>query len=154
MKTPVGFLFIFWFAFGLSSCSVIMAMSGEEEPDFNLIQPGANRKEVESQLGEPVESKTLESGVRSTYIYETGDPPDGRRAMTHIFLNIYSFGLYEIVGTFAEIGVHAGVDNKISVTYGPDDKVKALSEPVKIQEAETSESITNDQKASNSDSEN
>ena len=129
-----------------------MAMSGEDEPDFNLLQPGASQAEVEAQLGEPVESETGESETRHTYIYETGDPPDGRRAMAHIFLDIYSLGLYEIIGTFAEVGVHAGEDNKITVTYDADGRVKELSEPVKTQQAEASEALPENQEASNPDS--
>lgn len=147
MKTPIHLLLITLCLLGLSSCSVIMAMSGEEEPDFKVLQPGSSQAEVEAQLGEPVESEPNGSDVKNTYIYETGDPPDGRRALAHIFLDLYTFGLYEIVGTFAELGVHAGEDNKISVTYGENGNVTEVSEPISLKQAEASASPSENQES-------
>ncbi|MDH5764239.1 MAG: hypothetical protein OEZ51_14810 [Nitrospinota bacterium] len=140
MKTPIHLLLIVLCSLGLSSCSVIMAMSGEEEPDLKILQAGSSREDVEKQLGEPVQSEPNGSGVRATYEYETGDPPDGRRALAHIFLNLYTIGLYEIVGTAAELGVHSGEDNKITVTYDANGKVEEISEPVPVKQAEATSS--------------
>ena len=140
MKSLFHSVLILLFSLGLSSCSVIMAMSGEEEPDFKILQPGSSQEEVEAQLGEPVQSEPNGSDVKNTYIYETGDPPDGSRALAHLFLNLYTFGLYELVGTYAELFVHVGEDKKIDVIYGDDGKVKELSEPIPADQKEASAS--------------
>jgi len=90
---------------GCSGCSVIMASSGNEEPNFGVIQPGATRTMVEGELGPPYH--TVNSGNEHTdwYEYELGNAPNGDRALANFALDVYSILLWKFIGTPRELMV-------------------------------------------------
>lgn len=106
----------------LQGCSVGMALSGQENPDLTVVRVGAARAVVEQELGEPIETTTLEDGRRAdVYAYELGDPPSGARALGHGALDILTFGVWEIFGTVAE--ARKGDTYHSTVTYDQSDRI-------------------------------
>lgn len=108
-----------------SGCSVIMALSGDPEPNFGVVQPGATRNMVEKELGTPYHSDQ-QSGQRTDwYRYELGNAPNGDRALANFALDVYSILLWEFIATPRELMM--GDDHEMSVVYGPGDRVIAVN---------------------------
>ena len=106
----------------LSGCSVGMALSGKQDPDLGAIRVGASRGEVELQLGPPIQSASLDQGLRAdVYAYEIGNEPSAGRAIGHGVLDVLTLGLWEVAGTPIE-GVQ-GETYHATITYDRDDKV-------------------------------
>ena len=106
----------------LSGCSVGMALSGKQDPDLGAIRVGATRGEVELQLGPPIQSASLDQGLRAdVYAYEIGNEPSAGRAIGHGVLDVLTLGLWEVAGTPIE-GVQ-GETYHATITYHRDDKV-------------------------------
>jgi len=109
----------------LPSCSVLMAMSGEREPDIGAIQIGSHRAEVEMQLGAPLVSNPREDGTRyDVYEYQIGNERSPGRAAFHGAMDVLTWGIWEFVGTPVE--GFAGETRRIGVVYAEDDRVKSL----------------------------
>ncbi len=105
-----------------------MALEGKKTPDLDAIRIGATRDEVEFALGNPLSSKAAsnrDDGM-SVYLYEyeIGNEPSNVRAVAHITMSILTFGLLESTGTRIE---SQGERYHLSITYGQDDKVTAIS---------------------------
>ena len=125
------FLLLLAAALGLSGCSVGMARHGKKTPDLDAIEVGSTRSQVEWMLGAPVQSaSTSEGGGRiDTYEYEVGNDPSADRAGDHLMMDIWTFGLWELIGT--PIEALKGTKYRIHLEYGPDDKVVKILPPGK-----------------------
>jgi len=89
----------------LGACSVGMAISGKEDPDLRVVRIGATRADVESQLGKPVQTASLEQGmIAGAYSYQTGNAPSMARAFGHAIADLVTLGLWELAGTPIERG--------------------------------------------------
>ncbi|WP_455244848.1 hypothetical protein [Petrachloros mirabilis] len=106
-----------------SGCSMIMAASGNKEPNFDYIVVGAPRNQVEAEFGHPVVTKTLSNGhEEASYKYEMGNSPNpGRAAM-------WGYFWLTIIGILGEpiyslIELNMGEDQETRIVYGPDGKV-------------------------------
>ena len=109
-----------------SGCSVVMALSGEPEPNFEAIEVGSPRSQVETELGKPVSSQNLENGHRKdTYQYEMGDPPNGHRALMNLYIDLATIMLWEFPGTIVEAMM--GEDRTTYITYNPEGSVKEIT---------------------------
>lgn len=88
----------------LNTCSVGMALSGKKDPDLSVIRKGADRSEVELQLGSPIKTSLREDGTTtSIYEYEVGNEPSPGRAVAHGAMDFLTLGLWEVVGTPVEV---------------------------------------------------
>jgi hypothetical protein len=109
----------------LSACSVGMAVSGQESPNLAVCRVGADRADVQAQLGMPISERILDNGDSvCTYEYEVGNEPSVDRAVTHGAMDVFTLGLWELVGTPME--AVQGEKFEMTVTYGPDGKAKAI----------------------------
>jgi len=99
-----------------------MALNGSPQPNFQAFENGSTRQQVEIQLGQPVSTKPMGEGKRrDTYRFEVGNSPNGHRALMNLYLDLATFGLWELPGTVVE-GV-MGEDKETHIIYGPDDRV-------------------------------
>jgi len=105
--------------FMTSGCSVFMALSGEEDTNLSAIAIGQHRDIVILNLGQP--DKTLADGIYRTdsFTISKGNSPSIGRGITHAFLDIVSYGLWEIVGTPAEL-IGSGEKSSLVITYEND----------------------------------
>ena len=114
--------------FGVSGCSVGMAMHGKESPNLGLVRVGSTRGEVEMVMGAPVESVSTDGGGRiDTYEYEVGNDPSAGRAIGHGVMDVLTLGLWEVVGT--PIEGFQGTRYRALIDYGADDKVAKILPP-------------------------
>ncbi len=105
----------------LSNCSVGMALSGNKDPDINVVQKGAQRFAVEMQLGSPVQSKVVDGKTIAIYEYEIGNTQSPGRAAGHAVMDVLTLGLWELAGT--PIEACDGEKYELSIEYDQDDKV-------------------------------
>ncbi len=111
-----------------NAASGSMALEGKKAPDLDAIRIGATRDEVELALGSPLTVKSAIIGDDGTsvylYEYEIGNEPSKLRAVAHTTMSLLTFGLWEFTGTRIE---SQGERYHLSITYGQDDKVTAIS---------------------------
>ncbi|TKS63458.1 MAG: hypothetical protein EWM73_01423 [Nitrospira sp.] len=107
----------------LSGCSIIMAASGQKEPNFNYITVGAPQNQVEAEFGHPTVSIALADGKQeATYQYEMGNSPNPGRA------TMWGYAWLTIIGILGEpiyslIELNMGHDEETRIVYGADGKV-------------------------------
>ena len=117
--TTVGGLYA---AFVLSGCSIGMALSGNKQPNFDLISAGAPRSQVESEFGHPTATNELTEGKQeATYKYEIGNSPNTGRAWVNFYVDLYTIGLAEPILTVIEL--LQGHDEETRIVYGPDNRI-------------------------------
>lgn len=109
--------------FALSGCSIMMALSGNQEPNFDVIAVDAPRDRVEKELGQPVSTNSLSDGKQeATYKYEMGNSPNAGRAV------MWGYAWLTIIGIVGEpiydvIELNMGHDEETRIVYGPDGTV-------------------------------
>jgi hypothetical protein len=105
-----------------SGCSVAMALNGHPEPNFDAFEVGSSRKQVEVQLGPPVASvKQAEGKQLDTYRFEMGNSPNGHRAVWNFYLDLATFGIWEVFATIIE--ARMGDVEETKILYSPDDRL-------------------------------
>ena len=111
--------------FTVTGCSVAMALNGNPEPNFKAFEIGSSRQVVETQLGHPTASQTLEDGKKKdTYQYEIGNSPNGHRALFNFYLDLATIGIWELFGTIIE--ARMGDTEETRVTYISEDRAVAI----------------------------
>ncbi len=123
----LSFLLVIAVGLGSQGCAVGMAMNGTKDPDLTVLQEGASRAEVELQLGPALSDITLPIGNHyCTYEYSLGNEPSAGRTVGHVFLDVLTVGLWEIVGTPIEMAAANTEDFTVTVEYGPDMKLRQV----------------------------
>ena len=108
-----------------AGCSVVMALNGNHEPNFKAFEVGSSRQQVEIQLGKPVASQPIAEGKKKdTYRFEMGNSPNGHRALMNLYIDFYTLGIWEIIGTIVE--ARMGHDEETQITYDTNDRVLAI----------------------------
>ncbi|HEX3357486.1 MAG TPA: hypothetical protein VHS31_10990 [Tepidisphaeraceae bacterium] len=109
----------------LNGCSVWMATHQEPHHDLSVLKPGHSRSEVLAELGKPVDTEMRDGHRVDVYSFTQGQ--DGLfnvgRAVGHGAADVFTFGLWEVVGTPTEM-VLQGDKVAFEVTYDADDKVQ------------------------------
>jgi hypothetical protein len=106
----------------LSGCSIVMALHGNKEPDFEHIKVGATKEEIDFEFTTPGTSKDLGDGnTEVTYKYEIGNSPNPGRAGVNGYIDLYTIGLAEPILTLIEL--FQGKDVETGIVYGPDKRV-------------------------------
>src|SRR2546422_5795260 len=105
----------------LAGCSVAMALHGTPEPNFKAFEVGSSRQQVEIQLGKPVASQPLGEGKKKdSYRFEIGNSPNGHRALMNFYIDLGTFGLWELPGTIVEAMM--GHDEETRIIYDANDR--------------------------------
>lgn len=100
MKKIVVFLFVLLSLSTLQGCSAVMAASGKRESDVAALQKGDNKSMVVAKIGhQPL--RVAKQGNKEIEIYEIekGNEPSVGRAIAHGTLDLFTLGLWEVVGT-------------------------------------------------------
>ena len=109
----------------LAGCSVAMALHGTPEPNFKAFEVGSSRQQVEIQLGKPVATQPLGEGKKKdSYRFEIGNSPNGHRALMNFYIDLGTFGLWELPGTIVEAMM--GHDEETRIIYDGNDRVLAI----------------------------
>lgn len=112
---------------GLSGCAVFMAAQLPDKKNLEVFRPGVPRQVVLAEMGPPSGYENRD-GVRSeVYKFKQGysQPVKISRAVLHGTADILTFGLWEAVGTPAEL-VFSGTDTMVLVTYNSNDRVESV----------------------------
>ena len=111
MKKCTYFLAVLLMPFFVAGCSVGMAMSGKEQKDTSVVFPGAPRDVVVAKLGPPETStKDADGNIVDSWMIVKGNAPSGGRAAMNAGLDVFSLGLWEVIGTPLEMGCRGGTN--------------------------------------------
>jgi hypothetical protein len=110
----------------LAGCSVVMATKQASKKNLEVLKPGTERDLVLAELGTPTTTEKLESGDKKeiyTFIQGYSKGAKASRAIFHGAADVFTLGLWEVVGT----PIEGGFDGKkitVRVIYDTTDKVK------------------------------
>ena len=110
----------------LSACSVVMAAKQPGKKDLSIIKVGTTRTEIITEFGAPVAQEIDAEGRRiEHYLFVQGYSTAAKtgRAVFHGVADVFTLGLWEIVGTPTE-AIFDGTAYTLRVVYDVDDKVQ------------------------------
>lgn len=109
-------------------CAVFMAATQPDYKNTNVLEKGTSRANVIAELGQPV--LTGEKDGKKTDIFSFiqgyGKGNKAFRALFHGVADVFSLGLWEVIGTPAE-SVAKGRKIKIEVIYDSEDRVEQVN---------------------------
>lgn len=131
----------------LNSCSVYMAATQPEKKDTNVLAVGTPRSMVIAELGQP-SSTEVKNNKRTDYFsfvqgYSKG--AKAGRAVLHGAADVLTLGLWEVIGTPAEV-TFSGDKVIYEVIYDKDDKVEKVI-PINVPEPKQENTTTQEQGA-------
>lgn len=106
-------------------CAASMAAQGQNGPDIDVVKRQETRADMERMLGLPVETlQTSDDEIVELYIVEARTEPSAARAAGHATADLFTFGLWELVG--GPIEGYKGRRQRVVVTYNENDEVLAV----------------------------
>jgi hypothetical protein len=142
MKTIKLFLALVGVCF-LCSCSVFMAATQPDKKELAILKPGVHQFVIRSEFGVPVWQGEEDGAPVDLFKFKQGYSKwtKAGRALFHGTADLFTFGIWEIVGTPIEV-FESGKDATVKVYYdrelkahrmviqvGTDENVIAASEP-------------------------
>lgn len=111
-------------AFSVSGCSVFMAAKQPEKKDISLLKEGVSRAVLISEFGAPVISEYKNDKRFEIFKFVQGYSTGAKagRAFFHGAASVATLGLWELVGTPAEITFN-GDEMAFQVSYDENDRV-------------------------------
>lgn len=111
----------------LSGCSAWMAATAPRQRDMGVLTPGVPRTRLVAELGEPLSSKTTESGPRDLFAFKQGYSRGALvgRTSLHLLADAMTIGFWEIVGVPLESSMR-GEDVRAQVDYDDQDRVSRV----------------------------
>ncbi|HMS84536.1 MAG TPA: hypothetical protein PKD12_12860 [Nitrospira sp.] len=110
----------------LSGCSVMMAMVGDKEPDFERIKVGTTKEEIDFEFNQLGTQRDVGDGkTEVTYKYEMGNSPNAARAAIYGYYDLATLGFAEPVFTIVEFFV--GHKEQTTVVYNAENKALSIS---------------------------
>ena len=122
--------------FLLNGCAVYKATTQPDKKDLNVLTVGTHRDLVRAELGAPAVSDQDEGGEYDIFSFVQGYTKGAKvgRALTHGILDVFTLGLWEVIGTPIE-GAASGKKMLIKVIYK--DKKVVRVEPLEIPTAQS-----------------
>ncbi|MCB9747857.1 MAG: hypothetical protein H6755_05550 [Candidatus Omnitrophica bacterium] len=123
-----------------TGCSVFMAAKQPEKKNLKVLSLGTPRTHVIAELGAPEYSEEKNGIKVDIFSFQQGYSKGAKvgRAFFHGTADIFSLGLWEVIGTPVE-AIADGKQMKIEIIYDEDDKVvetKYLHEELKQSKVE------------------
>jgi hypothetical protein len=109
----------------ITSCSANMAYTGQNGPDMQIVMNEGTRHDVEIHLGSPYELTELSTGnYIALYDVQAKTESSFARAAGHGTLDLFTLGLWEVVGGPAE--GYLGRRVVVTVEYDNEDNLVRL----------------------------
>ena len=110
-----------------SGCAVYMAANQPGKKDLGALTVGMPRQSVIADLGAPVFTEEKDGEKSDIFRFKQGYSGGTKavRAAAHGVADVFTLGLWEVVGTPAE-AVMSGKDMAIKVTYDKEEKLKEV----------------------------
>lgn len=110
-----------------ASCSPYMASKQPGLKNTGLFATGTPRSELIAEFGTPTSSEAREDGRHDIFRFRQGYSSGAKagRAIMHGVFDVFTLGLWEVVGTPIESAAD-GKDMAYEVVYDPDDRVKQI----------------------------
>jgi hypothetical protein len=110
-----------------SGCAVVMAIKQPDKKDLNVLTEGTPRTSVIAELGVPLWSGEENDKKTDIFNFTQGYSKGTKvgRALFHGAADVFSFGLWEVIGTSSE-AIFDGKDMKIKVVYNNNDLVESI----------------------------
>ena len=131
---------------GFSSCSVMKASHQPEKKNLGLLRPGAPRTHLIAEVGAPVWSEQRNGETVDVFVFRQGYSKwtKAARVAGHSVADIYTLGLWELVGTPIET-IADGVEIKLQVASDPQGKIQTIEViegPEKLRQALADRGLT------------
>ena len=112
-----------------SGCAVFMAAKQPPKKDLAVLGVGSPRSLVLAELGQPVSTETRDGKRVDVFSFTQGysKPAKAGRALFHGAADIFTLGLWEVVGTPTEM-VFDGKKMSFEVMYDADDRVENVAD--------------------------
>ncbi|MBI5410068.1 MAG: hypothetical protein HZA14_11935 [Nitrospirae bacterium] len=110
-----------------SGCSVILAARQPTKKNLSVLQNNVSRDRVLAELGQPISSEMFGGERVEIYQFKQGyqEPTKAARALFHGAADVFTLGIWEAVGTPAELLLN-GQEIAVRVVYDNEDHVKAV----------------------------
>jgi len=109
-----------------SGCAVVMAARQPDAKDLSVLTPGTPRSMVVGELGSPAWSGERDGVKVEVFSFVDGyrKAVKAARAFFHGAADVFTFGLWEVIGTPTE-AIFSGSKMKVEVVYDGQDRVKS-----------------------------
>lgn len=109
----------------MSGCAVYMATNQPRKRNLAILTPGTERDLVVAELGAPVISESIADGKKEIYTFTQGYSKLAKagRAMFHGAADVFTIGLWEVVGTPIE-GAFDGKRISVRVIFDANGRVR------------------------------
>ena len=113
-----------WTLLFTSGCSVFMAAKQPDAKDVDLIKVGTPRSMLLAEFGPPSVSEIRDGKKHEIFKFVQGYNAGVKagRAVFHGAADVFTLGLWEVVGTPTE-GIFHGTDMAFEVTYDKNDRI-------------------------------
>ena len=124
---PAVLVFLSCLSLFSSGCSVVMATQQPDKVDVSVLNLGRPRSEVIAELGTPVLTDKVDGKIVDTLAFVQGYHKAEKvgRAFGHGVLDLFTIGLWEIVGTPIE-AIFNGTKVRVKVFYNTKYLVKKI----------------------------
>lgn len=124
MKRSMNLVLLFVVMFMFSGCSVFMAAKQPGKKDMSLFNVGTPRSLVIAEFGVPIYTEEKDGNKVDIFKFVQGYSKGAKvgRAFFHGAADIWTLGLWEVVGTPTEM-VADGKETKVEVKYDKENKI-------------------------------
>ena len=111
----------------LQGCAAVMASNQPHKKNLTVLEIGKHRNYVISELGAPVTSENVNGERKEIYTFQQGYSKAARisRTLWHTTADIASIGLWEVIGSPAEM-YFDGQQLSYEVVFDDQDNIKRI----------------------------
>ncbi len=127
-KVFLASFIVLFFLIGNSGCSVFMAAKQPGKKDVDLFKIGTSRSSLLAEFGAPIVSEVRDGKKFEVYKFVNGYSTGAKagRAVFHGTCDVFTLGLWEIVGTPTEVAFD-GNEMAYEVRYDENDRIDQVN---------------------------